>query len=74
MAGFYTNLADRPLADVITRLTGDVVVTDEIEDLIVELKRAGAIDEKTMVQLLGRYLAEKKSACIPLASIKTPCS
>lgn len=58
----YVRTQDDALADVITRLTGDVVVTDEIEDLIVELKRAGAIDEKTMVQLLGRYLAEKKSA------------
>ena len=46
---------------MITGLTGDVVVTDEIEDLIVALKRAGAIDEKTMIELLGSYLVEKES-------------
>ncbi len=57
----YVRTQDDALADVITGLTGDVVVTDEIEDLIVALKRAGAIDEKTMIELLGSYLVEKES-------------
>ena len=58
----YVKTQGDALADVITRLTGDVVVTDEIEDLIVALKRAGAIDEQTMIALLGSYLAERRSA------------
>ncbi len=47
------------LADVITRLSDDVVITDDTEDLIVALKRAGVIDAGTMVTLLGNYLDEK---------------
>jgi len=50
------------LAVVATRLAGDEVVTDKIEDLIVALKRAGAINGSEMVALLGRYLDEKLSA------------
>ncbi|MBL3557607.1 MULTISPECIES: hypothetical protein [Marinobacter] len=49
--------ADR-LAVVATRLAGDEVVTDEIEDLIVALKRAQLITGTQMVELLGRYLDE----------------
>ncbi|MFB2765068.1 hypothetical protein [Marinobacter shengliensis] len=49
------------LAIVATRLAGDDVVTDEIENLIVALKRAGAINGSEMVALLGRYLDEKFS-------------
>ena len=47
------------LADVITRLSDDEVVTDETEDLIVELKRSKVIDSSTMVSLLGNYLDER---------------
>jgi hypothetical protein len=47
------------LAEIATRLAGDDVVTDEIEDLIVTLKRAGAISGNEMVTLLSRYLSEK---------------
>lgn len=57
----YIKTGADELAEVITRLTGDVVVPDETEDLIVELKRAGAIDEQTMIVLLGNYLAERKA-------------
>jgi hypothetical protein len=38
------------------------VVTDEIEDLVVALKRAGAINGSEMMTLLGPYLDEKLSA------------
>jgi NADPH:quinone reductase-like Zn-dependent oxidoreductase len=48
------------LADVITRLADDEVVTDETEDMIVALRRANVIDGPTMVSLLGRYLDEKR--------------
>jgi hypothetical protein len=35
------------------------VVTDEVEDMIVALKRNHVIDDKTMVVLLGNYLDER---------------
>ena len=48
------------LADVITRLSDDVVVPDDTENLIVALRRAHVIDSSTMVSLLGNYLDEIK--------------
>lgn len=50
------------LADVATRLSGDDVTTDEVEDLVVALKRAGIITGHEMVDLLGTYLDEKFSS------------
>ncbi|GAB0154714.1 hypothetical protein [Marinobacterium sp. BA1] len=47
------------LAEVITRLSDDDVVTDDIEDLTVALKRSGVITGNEMVDLLGQYLTEK---------------
>lgn len=55
----YRRSADDALADVITRLADDEVVSDETEDLIVALRRANVIDASTMVSLLGNYLEEK---------------
>ncbi|UQG56572.1 MULTISPECIES: hypothetical protein [unclassified Marinobacter] len=55
----YHPTPDDTLAEIATRLAGDEVVTDEIEDLIVTLKRAGAISGNEMVTLLSRYLSEK---------------
>jgi hypothetical protein len=48
------------LADVITRLADDEIVTDETEDLLVALRRANVIDGPMMVLLLGRYLDEQR--------------
>ena len=48
------------LAVVAAQLAGDEVMTDAIEDLIVALRRAGAISGDEMVSLLSRYLAEKR--------------
>ncbi len=56
----YVRSANDELADVATRLADDVVVTDETEDLIVELKRSHVIDSSTMVSILGNYFDEKK--------------
>jgi hypothetical protein len=50
------------LADTATRLSGDDVTPDEVEDLVVALKRAGIITGQEMVDLLGAYLAEKFSS------------
>ncbi len=56
---FVKTVADN-FAETVTRLAGDEVVTDEVEDLIVALKRARIIDAATMVEILGKYLDEKK--------------
>lgn len=45
------------VAMVATRLAGDDVAPDAIEDLVVAMKRAGVISGPQMVALLGRYLA-----------------
>jgi len=54
----YVRTPHDAMAEVITRLADDDIVTDETEDLIVALKRAGVIDGATMVDLLGRHLDE----------------
>ena len=54
---YHTTPADE-LAIVATRLAGDDVAPDAIEDLVVALKRAGVISGREMVDLLGRYLEE----------------
>jgi len=56
----YVRTPEDALADIITRLADDDVVTDDTEDLIVALKRAHVIDAATMVTLLGRYLDEER--------------
>jgi hypothetical protein len=55
----YHPTPEDALAEIATRLAGDEVATDEIEDLIVALRRAGAIGGDEMVGLLSRYLSEK---------------
>lgn len=55
----YHPTPEDALAAIATRLAGDEVVTDKVEDLIVALRRAGAISGDEMVDLLGQYLAEK---------------
>lgn len=57
----YQATPEDALADIATRLAGDEVVIDEIEDLLVALKRTGAINGNEMVTLLGQYLDEKFS-------------
>jgi hypothetical protein len=48
------------LAHHITRLAGDVVELDPIEQLLIGLQRAGHIDRVLMVRLQARYLREAK--------------
>lgn len=55
----YQATYEDALAEVITRLSDDNVVTDDIEDLAVALKRSGIITGNEMVDLLGQYLTEK---------------
>lgn len=73
VAEFITSLAARhgvtyvetphgALAKVFTYLSDDEVTTDEIENLVVALRRANIIDGPTMVTLLGRYFDETRHA------------
>lgn len=55
----FTKTRGDAWAETVTRLSGDDVVTDEVEDIIVSLKRNHVIDAKTMVILLGNYLDER---------------
>lgn len=48
------------LAHHMTRLAGDVVELDPIEQLLIGLQRAGRIDRTLMVRLQARYLRETK--------------
>lgn len=54
----YAKTSNDALADLITQLSDDDVVTDETEDLIVALKRSKVIDASQMVALLGSYMDE----------------
>lgn len=58
----YQRLPDDDIATVATRLAGDEVVTDDVEDLIVALRRANVISGEQMVELLGRYLRSTYSS------------
>jgi hypothetical protein len=46
------------LAHHVTRLSGDTVELDPIEQLLIGLHRAGRIDRALMVRLQARYLRE----------------
>ena len=48
------------LAHHITRLAGDVVELDPVEQLLIGLQRAGRINRTLMVRLQARYLRETK--------------
>jgi hypothetical protein len=48
------------LAHHMTRLAGDVIELDPIEQLLIGLQRAGRIDRTLMVRLQARYLREIK--------------
>lgn len=58
----YSKSREDALADVVTKLADDEIAPDATEDLIIALRRANVIDGPTMVDLLGRYLAEKNRA------------
>lgn len=49
-------------ADAVTRLAGDEVVNDTVEDLLVALKRAGKITKQEVAILSVNYLREQKQS------------
>lgn len=56
----YQPTSGDELAHHITRLAGDEIDTDETEDLLLTLSRAGKITGKEMVRLVVQHLREKK--------------
>jgi len=46
-------------ADDVTRLAGDEVLLDEVEELVVALRRAGTVDGIELTRLHSRYLDER---------------
>lgn len=47
------------LADAFTRLSDDDVEADEVQDLMVNLRRANIIDAPRGIRLFGAYMREK---------------
>ena len=56
----YVGTQSDALAHHITRLAGDDVQLDEIEQLLVALQRSGRLTRVEMVQLQASYLREAK--------------
>ena len=50
------------MAMTITRLSGDAVELDNIEQLLINLKRRGILSKPEILALQGRYLQEKRRA------------
>lgn len=48
------------MAVTISRLAGDIVNLDGIEQLLVNLKRKGVLSKAEIIALQGRYLVEKR--------------
>lgn len=56
----YVRTARDTLAHHITRLAGDDVQLDEIEQLLVALQRSGYLSRAEMIQLQANYLREAR--------------
>ncbi|GLH21137.1 hypothetical protein GRW89_17290 [Pseudomonas moraviensis] len=48
------------MAATITQLAGDAVELDNVEQLLVNLKRKGVLNKAEIMALQGRYLQEKR--------------
>ncbi len=55
----YRRTATDDLADAITRLADDDVTLDEVEHLMIALRRAGVLTADNFVPLQVKYLREK---------------
>jgi hypothetical protein len=54
----YSETPSDQLARHMTRLAGDVVEPDEIEQLLIGLQRAGHLSRDEMIRLQAQYLRE----------------
>lgn len=50
------------MAVAITRMAGDVVELDNVEQLLVNLKRKGVLSKSEILTLQGGYLQEKRDS------------
>ncbi|MNH46290.1 hypothetical protein D3C79_1090090 [compost metagenome] len=50
----------------ISRLAGDIINLDVVEQLLVNLKRKGVLSKVEIMALQGRYLAEKRRTRKPI--------
>jgi hypothetical protein len=57
----YVQTRSDALAHHITRLAGDDVELDDVEQLLIALQRRGYLSRAEMVQLQASYLRESKS-------------
>ena len=57
----YVATRNDPLAHHITRLAGDHVQLDEVEQLLIALQRAGHLSRTEIARLQASYLREAKS-------------
>jgi hypothetical protein len=57
----YVGTSRDMLAHHITRLAGDDVELDEIEQLLIALQRSGHLSRAEMIQLQAAYLRESRS-------------
>ena len=55
----YVTTGDDLIANVITRLSDDDIVMDEVELLLLALERAGVVASKNVMPLHVNYLREK---------------
>lgn len=49
------------MAVLITRMAGDVVALDRVEQLLVNLKKKGVLSKAETLALQGRYLQERRA-------------
>lgn len=57
----YVTTGDDLIANVVTRLSDDDVVMDEVELLLIALERAGVVASKDVMLLHFNYLRELKN-------------
>jgi hypothetical protein len=56
----YVRTQTDELADHITRLAGDNVELDEVEQILIALQRAGHVSRAELVRLQAKYLRETR--------------
>ncbi len=55
----YKRIWADEFAEAATQLAGDNIISDEVENLVVALRRAYVIDSKKMIEILSKYYKER---------------